>query len=90
MSKGWWPCFAVFAFSLILLCYLQDGTCEVVIIVQSSDEFSCAPTVSQSLLLRHSNWRNAVIPEGSIMSKFFCSILLSRKEHRKDIEKYVG
>ena len=36
----------MFAFSLILLCYLQDGTCEVVIIVQSSDEFSCAPTVS--------------------------------------------
>jgi hypothetical protein len=42
---------------------------EVVIIVQSSDEFSWAPTVSQSLLARHSNWRNAVIPEGSIMSK---------------------
>ena len=59
----------MFAFSLILLCYLQDGTCEVVIIVQSSDEFSCAPTVSQSLLPRHSNWRNAVIPEGFIMSK---------------------
>ena len=44
MSKGWCPCFAVFAFSLILLCYLQNGTCDVVIIVQSSDEFSCAPT----------------------------------------------
>ena len=48
---------------------LKDGTCEVVIIVQLSDEFSWAPTVSQSLLARHSNWWNAVIPEGSIMSK---------------------
>jgi hypothetical protein len=49
---------------------LQDGTCKVVtIIIQSSNKFSWAPTASQSLLARHSNWRNAVIPEGSIMSK---------------------
>jgi len=58
---------------------LQDGTCEVVIIVQSSDEFSWAPTVSQSLLARHSNWRNAVIPEGSIMIKV---------AHRKGMRRY--